>query len=155
MGRIFGFKEDDSSDQEDQEISIEGVWESFWMVLVPTPNSEVDDICFESDRDDFTNRIRAGLKQEQIVGFYGDKQTAEPVAKKLLDTLRQARDDDAVIFHSPWSEWFATQEDCRSVWLCNKASAERIKVEPPAEWGNGWAWNISEQGTGIVMRRVQ
>ena len=81
MGRIFGFKEDDSHDQEDLEISIEGVWEAFWMVLVPSPNSELDDICFESDRDDFTNRIRGGLKQEQIVGFYGDKQTAEPVAK--------------------------------------------------------------------------
>jgi hypothetical protein len=73
------------------------------------------------------------------------------------DAVRSAEsiETDTVIHPSPRPDWYATQEDHRSVWICKKASDEKIKVEPPACWGNAWAWNISEQGTGIVMRRVK
>lgn len=71
--------------------------------------------------------------------------------------IRRARgqsDANTVIHPSPWPDWLATQEG-RSVWICNKASEERVRVEPPADWGSDWAWNITEDGTGIVMRRVK
>jgi len=60
---------------------------------------------------------------------------------------------DTVIHSSPWPEWFAGQ-DGRSVLICDKTSDKRITVEPPAAWGNAWAWNVTEDGTGIVMRRT-
>ena len=41
-------------------------------------------------------------------------------------------DQDAVTHSSPWPEWFASQHDNRSVWICDKASDQKIKVEPPA-----------------------
>lgn len=66
----------------------------------------------------------------------------------------QAFDPDMVTHPSPWPEWFATQYDIGSVWMCDKTSEEMVKVEPSADWGGSWAWNITEDGTGIVMRRV-
>jgi hypothetical protein len=27
-------------------------------------------------------------------------------------------------------------------------------VEPPAEWGRDWSWNITEDGGGIYFRRT-
>jgi hypothetical protein len=62
--------------------------------------------------------------------------------------------DSVVVHPSPWPKWIATQEDSCSVRICDKASDEKIKVEPPADWGNAWAWNISQDGTGIVLRRT-
>jgi len=61
---------------------------------------------------------------------------------------------DTVTHPSPYADWFATQED-RSVLLCDKASDEKIKVEPPASWGDNWAWNVTEDGTSIVMRTLR
>lgn len=60
---------------------------------------------------------------------------------------------DKVIHKSPWPEWFATK-DGRSVWICDKASEEKVQVQPPLSWGKNWAWNIIEDGTGIIFRRL-
>jgi len=63
-------------------------------------------------------------------------------------------DQDHIVHKSPFPEWFATQDtSCRGVWLCDRTSDRKVKVEPPAEWGRQWAWNIIEDGTGIYFTR--
>lgn len=60
---------------------------------------------------------------------------------------------DTIEHESPWPSWYADQ-DGRAVWLHDKASGEKAKVEPPIEWGHDWCWNVTEDGTGIYFRRV-
>ena len=62
--------------------------------------------------------------------------------------------DDPIIHQSPWHEWYATQDAVRGVWLCDKASDQKVKVEPPTEWERHWTWNVTEDGTGIYFKRT-
>ena len=62
-------------------------------------------------------------------------------------------DQDQWIHPAPFSDWFATQDtSARGVWLCDRATEEKIKLEPPAEWGRDWAWNITEDGRAVCFR---
>jgi hypothetical protein len=64
-------------------------------------------------------------------------------------------DEDRRICPSPFGEWYAAQDaSSRGVWLCDKASDRKILVEPPAEWGRRWSWNVTEDGTGVYLGRV-
>ena len=63
-------------------------------------------------------------------------------------------EDDRRIHPSPFREWYATQDTSRGVWLCDKASERKVKVEPPAEWGRYWGWNVTEDGRGIYFERT-
>lgn len=61
--------------------------------------------------------------------------------------------EDLVIHKAPWSmDWYATQDGSRGVWLCDRAGGEKIRVEPPPEWGRAWRWNVVEDGSGIYFR---
>ncbi|MGA2254630.1 MAG: hypothetical protein ABSG53_08220 [Thermoguttaceae bacterium] len=74
----------------------------------------------------------------------------------MLQAMQVARgesDEDALIHPSPWPDWFATQDSLTGVFLCNNATGENVKIEPPREWGRNWAWNITEDGSGIIMKR--
>ena len=62
--------------------------------------------------------------------------------------------EDAIIHRSPFSDWYATQDTSFGVWLCDRASDQKVKVEPPAEWGAHWTWNVTEDGAGIYFRRT-
>jgi len=62
-------------------------------------------------------------------------------------------DNDRRIHPSPYLDWYATQ-DVSCVWIYERGSDRRIKLEPPAEWGQHWAWNITEDGGGIYFRRT-
>ena len=62
-------------------------------------------------------------------------------------------DTDRITHQSPFPEWFATQDAARGVWLCDKASDRKVEMEPPAEWGQHWTWNMTEDGTGIYFKR--
>jgi hypothetical protein len=62
--------------------------------------------------------------------------------------------NDPIIHPSPFPEWFATQDRRgRGVWLVDKDSNKKVKVEPPANWGQYWRWNVTEDGRGIYFRR--
>ena len=61
---------------------------------------------------------------------------------------------DRRIHPSPFADWYATQDGSRGVWLCDKTSDGKVKVEPPAEWGRDWSWNVTEDGTGIYFERT-
>ena len=65
-------------------------------------------------------------------------------------------DKERIIHAAPWPEWFATQDtSARGVWLCDKTSDRKVLVEPPAEWGAEWSWNLTEGGNGIYLRRTE
>jgi hypothetical protein len=63
-------------------------------------------------------------------------------------------DEEIRIHRSPWADWYATQESLASVSICNKSTGEKVEIEPPQEWGRYWAWNLTEDGTGIMMLRT-
>lgn len=64
-------------------------------------------------------------------------------------------DQDCRIHPAPYSEWYATQDtSCRGVWICDRATEEKVKVAPPAEWGRFWAWSVTEDGKGVCFRRT-
>ena len=131
-----------------------GVPETFWFVVSPTLDSELGDICFECDFQRFAQQIRGGLDERTIVGIFADHAEALGLAEKLLKALKLATDKPEVRLHkSPWSEWYATQESLEGVCIVNKATGEKVVVEPPMEWGHRWVWNFSEDGTGIIIIR--
>jgi hypothetical protein len=68
--------------------------------------------------------------------------------------MNESNDNPEPIIHrSPWPDWYASQVDGTGVWICDRASGQTIKVEPPAEWERHWGWNITEDGTGVELRR--
>ena len=38
------------------------------------------------------------------------------------------------------------------MWLCDKSSDQKVKVESPAEWGRRWSWKLTEDGSGICFK---
>jgi hypothetical protein len=157
MGRIYRFRPElpryGEQQKEEYEMRIEGMPETFWIVTMPTVNSELGDICFQCDFRQFALQIRGGLKIEEIVGVFADGEVARETATRLL-AGRDVEESDSVIHPSIWPEWFATQEHPRSVSMCDRASDAKVEVQPPATWGKIWAWNLTEDGTGIVLRRI-
>lgn len=133
-----------------------GLPETLWFVTSPTPVSELGDICFECDFARFALQIRGGMDEQRIVGIFADEVEAKELAEKLLRAIQQPTEEPDVRIHkSPWPEWLATQESLTGVHICSKATGEKVLVEPPKEWGRNWAWNITEDGTGIVIRRTK
>ena len=138
-------------------MRVVGLPETFWVVTSPTPDSALGDICFECDFARFALQIRGGLNEEQIVGIFANQQSAVMKAESLLQAKQVGKgkaDDEALIHQSPWPEWFATQDSCQGVWICDKTSDQKFQVKPPSEWGTAWAWNITEDGTGIFIKRI-
>jgi hypothetical protein len=62
--------------------------------------------------------------------------------------------EDRLIHRSPFSNWYATQDTSRGVWLCDKTSDRKVKMEPPADGEAHWTWNLTEDGMGIYFRRT-
>jgi hypothetical protein len=64
-------------------------------------------------------------------------------------------DPDRRIHPAPYPDWYATQDTSSpGVWICDRATEEKVKVEPPAEWGRNWSWNITQDGKGVYFRRT-
>ena len=137
-------------------MRVVGLPETLWFIVSPTPNSELGDICFECDFERFALQIRGSLDERKIVGIFADEGEAKELAEKLLRAIQQPTEEPDVRIHkSPWPEWFATQESLTGVFLVCKTTGEKVLVEPPREWGRNWAWNITEDGLGIVIRRTR
>ena len=135
-------------------MKVHGLPDSFTVVTTPTSQSELCDICFDYDFQRFVRLIRGGVDDE-IIGVFADKAEAVEVAKRLLEAVQQSPEKPDTRFHkSPWTGWYATQESLWGVVICDKATDEKIVIEPPKEWGRKWAWNISSDGLGIVMQRT-
>ncbi len=77
----------------DHPLRIAGVPASFWVVLHPTPNSELGDILYKSN---FVNiclqaQAQGGLTYSELAGVYGNVEKSHAVkhAKKLLAQKKQ------------------------------------------------------------------
>ena len=133
------------------EATSEEIFANLWVVVRPRPSTGIDEICFLCDS---ASRF-LDLNWEEIAAFVTDEADAKALARRLLKArLRLNEGPDVRFVRSPWPKWFAKQESLRDVFLCDRTSEERIFVEPPKEWKRKWSWNISPDGTGIVMRRT-
>jgi len=137
-------------------MKVHGLPETFWVVVSPSPVSDLGDVCFECDFRRFALQVRGGLDEKKIVAIFADDTEAKELAEKLLRAIQQPTEEPDIRIHkSPWPEWIATQESLAGVSIVSKTTGEQVMVEPPKEWGRHWAWNITEDGTGIVMRRTK
>jgi len=64
--------------------------DAFWLVLEPSPASELPDICFRCDFKQFAKQVRGGLDENEIVGAFTDESEATAVAEGLLEGKRGA-----------------------------------------------------------------
>ena len=134
---------------------VKGLPDKFWLVVSPSPVSTLGDICFECNLQQFAVQIRGGLNEQNIVAAFAEQGPAVELAERLLRAADEPRKPIGVRIHkSPWPEWFATQESLDGVMIRNKATSERVLVEPPKEWGSKWAWNFAEDGSGVVIRQT-
>ena len=136
-------------------MKVHGIPDTFWLVTSSTPHSDLGDVCFECDFERFALQIRGGLDEKAIIGIFADRTEAVELAEKLLQSIQQPETLDIRIHKSPWPAWFATQESLASIVICSKTSGEKVTVEPPMEWGRHWAWNTTEDGSGIVIQRTK
>ncbi len=73
-------------------MKFHGVPEVFWLVLQPSPRSELGDICFRCDLQQFARQVRGGLDEEDIVGVFADEGDAVAEAKRLLGIEERGAD---------------------------------------------------------------
>lgn len=59
--------------------------DAFWLVLEPSPASELGDICFPCDFRQFARQVRGGLDENAIVAAFTDESEATAVATGLLE----------------------------------------------------------------------
>src|SRR5690606_29776753 len=127
---------------------------NFWIVVEPTAVSTLADICFRSSFTHFAGQVRGGLHEDQLAGIFAEEESAAEMATSLLERRAPADAANIRIHRSPWPNWFATQDTVRGVRLHDKVTGQQVSFSPPAEWGPHWAWNVSEDGRGIVMVRT-
>lgn len=60
----------------------------FWVVTKPTKNSELVDILFETDLFGFVLQMKGGLKEDEVLGFYKNKEKAKKMAEKILQRIK-------------------------------------------------------------------
>jgi len=63
---------------------------AFWLVLEPSPASELGDICFRCDLRQFARQVRGGLDEDEIIGAFTDEAEATAIATGLLAGKRGA-----------------------------------------------------------------
>ena len=81
-------------------MKIVGMPKTFWVVMTPTPASQLHQICFHSGIERFILHVADGLPIEDVAGIYASKQDAVTAAKGFLQAVRT----------SP----YATTSQCRS-----------------------------------------
>jgi len=77
-------------------MEIHGMPEQFWVVLKPSPTSELVDLCFACTFDELLFRGRGGLHENDISGIYADEDEATAAAMWLLGKC-PVRPQDAVV----------------------------------------------------------
>ena len=76
-------------------MKIQGMPEQFWVVLKPSPGSELVDVCFACDFGRLLDQVRGGLKKDEIAGIYADEDEVEGEALRLLGQFPVRLQDSA------------------------------------------------------------
>ena len=77
-------------------MQVHGLPETFWIVMKPSPLSEMCDICFPCTFEGLMQRARGGLNEGEIVGVYADEGEARKQAAMLLGDF-PVRPQDAMV----------------------------------------------------------
>ncbi len=65
-----------------------GPLDRFWVVVDPTPVSEITDVLFETDVRGFMAQVRGGLDEERRPRIFADRESAEADAHARLAIVR-------------------------------------------------------------------
>lgn len=65
---------------------------SFWVVLNPNKDSELEDIIFEADFGTLIQCIRGDLGQQEFIAFYFDELSAITIAQNLIKNIENNKD---------------------------------------------------------------
>ena len=60
--------------------------------------------------------------------------------------------EDIIIQTSPFGDWYADQDVPRGVSFHDRATGRKVTVEPPAEWGRHWSWNLTEDAVNAGQK---
>ncbi len=77
-------------------MKVQGLPETFWVVIKPNRASELGDICFACTFVQLMLQSRGGLHEQDIVGIYADEAEATEMAEKLLGR-NIVRTSDAIL----------------------------------------------------------
>ena len=66
--------------------------ENLWVVVRPSPASELGDICFETDAKGLALQFKGGLAPEEIHALYTSRNEAEREAKRILVASQNYQD---------------------------------------------------------------
>jgi hypothetical protein len=69
-------------------MHILGLPETFWIVIRPTPDSDLGDICFQCDFEQFACQVRGGLHEDSILGIFAREQDAVELAESVRKTVQ-------------------------------------------------------------------
>lgn len=66
--------------------------EKLWVIVRPSPMSELGDICFETDAKGLAIQFKGGLDPEEIHALYTSHNEAEREAKRILVASQNYQD---------------------------------------------------------------
>lgn len=62
--------------------------EKLWVVVRPSPSSEIGDVCFETDAKGLALQFKGGLSPEEIHALYTSRNEAEREAERILTAFK-------------------------------------------------------------------
>lgn len=63
--------------------------ERFWIVVRPNMDSELADVCFETDAKGLARQFRGGLQEDDIHAAYTERAEAEIEAARVMTAFRR------------------------------------------------------------------
>ena len=85
-------------------VRIVGMPRTFWIVTMPTPTSQLRDICFHYGLERFLSYAKQDLSTQDVIGVYATKKDAVAAASRLLETMRQR---GVVKVPKPWERGYS------------------------------------------------
>jgi len=66
--------------------------EKLWVVVRPSPASELGDVCFETDAKGLAMQFKGGLAEGDVHALYTGQDEAEKEAKRILSASKRYYD---------------------------------------------------------------
>ena len=66
--------------------------EKLWVIVRPSPTSELSDICFETDAKGLALQFKGGLDPDEIHALYTSRNEAEREAERILVASQNYQD---------------------------------------------------------------
>lgn len=63
--------------------------DKFWVVALPQPESELGDVCFETDAKGLALQFKGGFDPEEIHAVFTDRKEAEREGERILTAFKK------------------------------------------------------------------